>query len=74
MRIPARLKYHQKQEIISTLFTHYQKKKKAYTDQTGRFPHQSARGNNYFSICYDYDTNAILATIKNRETEIIIAA
>ena len=44
-------------------------------DQTGRFPHQSARGNNYFFICYDYDANAILATpIKDRETETIIAA
>ena len=51
------------------------KKEKAYTDQTGRFPCQSSRGNNYFFVCYNYDGNSILVEpIKNRETESIIAA
>lgn len=32
-----------------------------YSDQTGRFPHTSSRGNKYIMIVYDYDSNAILA-------------
>jgi hypothetical protein len=32
-----------------------------YTDQTGRFPTTSSRGNKYVMILYDYDSNAILA-------------
>ena len=34
----------------------------AYMDLTGRFPHQSSRGNNYILVAYHYDSNAILAT------------
>jgi hypothetical protein len=34
---------------------------KSYSDQTGRFPVQSSRGNNYVFILYDYDSNAILS-------------
>ena len=49
--------------------------KKAYTDLTGRFPVQSARGHNYIFICYDYDANAILAEpMKNREADSIVNA
>jgi hypothetical protein len=32
-----------------------------YTDQTGRFPTTSSRGNKYIMILYDYDSNDILA-------------
>ena len=32
-----------------------------YTDQTGRFPTTSSRGNKYVMILYDYNSNAILA-------------
>jgi hypothetical protein len=32
-----------------------------YTDQAGRFPTTSSRGNTYIMILYDYDSNAILA-------------
>jgi hypothetical protein len=32
-----------------------------YTDQTGRFPVISSKGNKYIMILYDYDSNAILA-------------
>jgi hypothetical protein len=38
-----------------------------YTDQTGRFPVISIKGNKYNMILYDYDRNAILAQpIKDR--------
>jgi hypothetical protein len=33
---------------------------KIYTDQTGRFPVTSSRGNRYILVLYDYHTNAIL--------------
>ena len=33
---------------------------KAYSDQTGKFPHPSSRGNQYIFVYYDYDSNAIL--------------
>ena len=47
----------------------------SYTDLTGRFPHQSSRGNNYIFLAYNYDSNAILVeAIPNRETATIIAA
>jgi hypothetical protein len=37
-----------------------------YSDQTGRFPVTSSRGNQYIMIVYDYDSTAILAEpIKN---------
>jgi hypothetical protein len=32
-----------------------------YTDQTGRFPVVSSKGNKYIMVLYDYDSNAILA-------------
>jgi hypothetical protein len=34
---------------------------KIFTDQTGRFPITSSRGNKYVMICYDYDPNNIIA-------------
>lgn len=48
---------------------------KTYTDLTGRFPHQSSRGNNYIFLAYNYDGNAILVeAMPNREADNIIAA
>ena len=43
------------------------------TDQTGRFPTISQRGNKYIMVLYNYDSNAILATgTKGRKgTELI---
>ena len=32
------------------------------TDQTGRFPIMSNKGNQYIMVLYNYDSNAILAT------------
>ena len=32
----------------------------SYSNLTRRFPHQSAQGNNYIVITYNYDSNSIL--------------
>ena len=40
---------------------------KLFSDQTGRFPNKSSRGNQYIMVAYDQDSNAILAQpIKTR--------
>jgi hypothetical protein len=43
-------------------------KNTAYHDLTGRFPHQSSRGNEYLLIVYDYDSNAILHSVLKNKT------
>jgi hypothetical protein len=46
-----------------------------YTDQTGKFPVVSSKGNKYIMILYDYDSNAILAqTIKDRTAPELLKA
>jgi hypothetical protein len=46
-----------------------------YTDQTGRFPVVSSKGNKYIMILYDCDSNAILAQpIKNRTAPELLKA
>jgi hypothetical protein len=46
-----------------------------YTDQTGRFPVVSSKGNKYIIILYDYDSNAILAQpIKDRTAPALLRA
>jgi hypothetical protein len=46
-----------------------------YTDQTGRFPVVSSKGNKYIMILYDYDSNAILAQpIKERTAPELLRA
>jgi hypothetical protein len=46
-----------------------------YTDQTGRFPVMSSKGNKYIMILYDYDSNAILAQpIKDRTAPELLRA
>jgi hypothetical protein len=46
-----------------------------YTDQTGRFPVVSSKGNKYIIILYDYDSNAILAQpIKDRTAPELLRA
>lgn len=46
---------------------------KIYTNQTGRFPVTSSWGNQYISVLYDYNTNAILTeplnSHRNRNTQ-----
>ena len=43
-------------------------KEKAYTYQTGRFPHKSTRGNERLFTLYDYDANIILQyPLKSRQ-------
>jgi hypothetical protein len=43
---------------------------KIFTDQTGRFPITSSRGNKYVMICYDYDSNNIIAEPLKSRTEL----
>jgi hypothetical protein len=46
-----------------------------YSDQTGRFPITSSKGNKYIMIVYDYNSTAILAEpIKNRSEQEILRA
>jgi hypothetical protein len=46
-----------------------------YSDQTGRFPVVSSKGNKYIMILYDYDINAILAQpIKDRTAPELLRA
>jgi hypothetical protein len=46
-----------------------------YTDQTGRFPVVSSKGNTYIMILYDYERNAILAQpIKDRTAPELLRA
>jgi hypothetical protein len=46
-----------------------------YTDQTGRFPVVSSKGNKYIMILYDYDSNVILAQpIKDRTSHELLRA
>jgi hypothetical protein len=46
-----------------------------YTDQTGRVPVVSSKGNKYIMVLYDYDSNAILAqTIKDRTAPELLKA
>ena len=46
--------------------------KKSYSDQTGKFPHQSSRGNEYVFILYSYDSNSIHSVpIPNRQAATI---
>jgi hypothetical protein len=46
-----------------------------YTDQTGRFPVVSSKGNKYIMILYGYDSNAILAQpIKDRTATELLKA
>jgi len=49
--------------------------KKMYTDQTGRFPTKSSRGNQYVMVLVESDSNAILVTpMKNRTSKEMINA
>jgi hypothetical protein len=46
-----------------------------YTDQTGRLPVVSSKGNKYIMILYDYDSNAIMAqSIKDRTAPELLRA
>ena len=48
---------------------------KIYTDQTGKFPITSSRGNKYILIMYVYDSNAILGSpLKSRSSSQILEA
>ena len=59
----------------NVLITLYEPKTTLFTDQTGRFPQQSSRGNNYQMILHDIDSNSTwVEPMKNRtEGEMILA-
>ena len=60
---------------ISVLLLDKQDIIKSYSDQTGRFPVPSSRGNNYLFIFYHQDTNSIHAVaIPNRQAASICNA
>ena len=46
---------------VLAVITPFKETRQAYSDQTGKFPYKSSRGNEYLLIVYDYDSNAILA-------------
>ena len=49
--------------------------RKIYSDQTGRFPVQSSRGNKYIMVVYDHDSNVILTkALKSRSAAEHLAA
>lgn len=53
----------------------FQPKQKGYLDLTGKFPYESARGNKYLLVAYDYDSNAILVeALPNRQKATITKA
>ena len=48
---------------------------KIYSDQPGRFPLTSSKGNKYSMVVYDHNSNAILAEpFKSRSSEHLLAA
>ena len=53
----------------------YEPRATFYTDQTGRFPQQSSRGNNYMMVLFDVDSSSTwVEPMKNRtEGELILA-
>ena len=61
-------------ETICTIID-FRQKEKAYADLTGRFPFVSSKGNQYFVVVYDYDSNLILVeVIPDRNAETITKA
>ena len=54
--------------IITAIINTNPETSKSYSDQTGRFPILSSRGNQYILVLYHYDTNSIHAQLlKNRQ-------
>ena len=48
---------------------------KLFTDQTGRFPTRSSRGNQYVMVAYDQDSNAIIGEpLKTRAAQELLRA
>ncbi len=60
--------------IMSTIVP-FLAKEMSYGDLTGSFPYTSSRGNRYFYVMYDHDSNAILvARLKNHTATSIVEA
>ena len=48
-------------DIMCSIFDTEELNSKSYSDQTGKFPITSSRGNKYIFVLYHYDTNTIHA-------------
>ena len=58
----------QKHKVAVQVLLYEELKGMISTDQTGRYPIRSARGNHYIMVLYDFDNNVILAeAIKSRK-------
>jgi hypothetical protein len=65
----------QKEAIIRIYDLSDEAERLMYTDQTGRFPQKSSRGNQYIMVLIEIDSNAILVeAMKNRTTGEMIRA
>jgi hypothetical protein len=65
----------QKEAIIRIYDLSHETERLMYTDQTGRFPQKSSRGNQYIMVLIEIDSNAILVeAMKNRTTGEMIRA
>jgi hypothetical protein len=58
----------QKEEIMRTFDLNDEAKRLMYTDQTGRFPKKSSRGNQYIMVLIEIDSNAILVEAMKNQT------
>ena len=59
----------------ASIFKVFESTGQTFSDQTGKFPVTSTRGNAYVFVLYDYDSNTIHpVAIKNRTAESILAA
>jgi hypothetical protein len=58
----------QKEAIMQTFNPNDEAKCLMYTDQTGRFPKKSSRGNQYIMVLIEIDSNAILVEAMKNQT------
>lgn len=58
--VPNKVKSKQREVCVRILDTRDELQMKIYTDQTGKFPRKSSRGNQYIMVLFEVDSNAIL--------------
>ena len=72
---PPQEKENKKTQNVFVIMQDTKELNRSYSDQTGRFPVQSSRGNNYVMVVYSYDSNAILTeALPNRQGSVITKA
>ncbi len=60
----------QKEAIIQTFDLNDEAERLMYTNQTGRFPKKSSRGNQYMMVLIEIDSNAILVEAMKNQTAV----